>query len=185
MLNWGTLLGIKRISLIFWAAWLSVIVATNVLDALVAMGGLPNSFKFVSGNWSWINQVMDPLGVPRELQAVLFGGAIAWEALAATLFWWAVASYRGRPLVQEKATVYACGVNLALWATFQVLDEVFLAYKPEEVHRAIFISQVATLLLLHLLPSAAQRSGIDDGSVGDSSGEAEPIAAHDRAREEL
>lgn len=180
-----TLLTIKRTVLFFWAAWLSVIVTTNVLDALVAIGGLPSAFKFVSGNWSWINQVMDPLGVPRELQAVLFGGAIAWEALAATLFWWAVTSYRGRPLVQEKATLYACGVNLALWAAFQVLDEVFLAYKPEEVHRAIFICQIASLLLLHLLPGAVQRSAIGDSSVGDSSGEAEPIAAHDRAREDL
>jgi hypothetical protein len=144
---------IKRTVLVFWAAWLSVVAATNVLDVLVALGVLPDSFKFASGNWRWINQVMDPLDVPRELQAALFAGAIAWEALAAVLFWWAAAVYRGGPLSQEKATVFACGVNLALWATFQVLDEVFLAYQPEGVHRAIFLSQIATLLLLHLLPS--------------------------------
>ncbi len=28
----------------------------------------------------------------------------------------------------------------------------FLAYQPEGVHRMIFVSQIATLLLLHLLP---------------------------------
>jgi hypothetical protein len=152
----------KRITLLFWAAWLSVVATTNVLNGLQALGSLPESFKFVSGNWQWINQVMDPLGVPRWLQAALFAGAIAWEALAAMLFWWAVATYRGRPLAQEKAAFYACGVNLALWAAFQVLDEVFVAYQPEEVHRLIFVSQIATLLLLHLLPGMEHQPGIID-----------------------
>jgi hypothetical protein len=156
---------IKRTTLVFWAAWLSVVAATNVLDALGAVGALPSSFPFGSGNWRWINQVMDPLGVPRALQAALFGGAIAWETLAAAQFWWAAAVYRGRPLSQEKATVYACGVNLALWTAFQVLDEVFLAYQPEQVHRAIFLNQVATLLLLQMLPGKAQRSGIGEADL--------------------
>jgi hypothetical protein len=150
---------IKRGTLLFWAAWLSVVATTNLLNALQALGVLPESFQFVSGNWTWINQVMDPLGVPRLLQATLFAGAFTWEALGALLFWWAVATYRGRPLAEEKAAVFACGVNLALWAAFQVLDEVFLAYQPEAVHRVIFISQIATLLLLHLLPSATQQPG--------------------------
>jgi hypothetical protein len=152
MLDWITLTRIKRGTLLFWAAWLSVVTTTNVLDALKALGALPGSFRFVSGNWSWINQTMDPLGVPREWQAALFAGAIAWQALGAALFWRAFASYRGWPLAREKPTVRACGVNLGLWAAFQVLDEVFLAYPPEGVHRTIFIGQVATLLLLRLPP---------------------------------
>jgi len=160
MLQRVTLSVIKRLALLFWAAWLSVVATTNVLNGLQALGTLPESFKFVSGNWPWIQQVMDPLGVPRGLQAVLFAGVIAWEALAAMLFWWAVATYRGGPLAHEKATVYACGVNLALWAAFQVLDEVFMAYQPEGVHRVIFVSQIVTLLLLHLLTDPAQPPGI-------------------------
>src|SRR3954462_9499533 len=115
LLEWITLPVIKRTTLLFWAACLSAVATTNVLDGLRALGALPDSFKFVSGNWHWINQVMDPLGVPRGVQATLFSGAIAWEALGATLFWWAAASYRGRPLAQEMAAVYACGVNLGLW----------------------------------------------------------------------
>lgn len=147
--------GIKRNILAFWAAWLSVVATTNVLDGLQTLGILPQSFKFVSGNGAWINQVMDPLGVPRELQAALFLGAIAWEALAAATFWRAVTTYCGRPLAHENATVLACSVNLALWAAFQVLDEVFMAYQPESVHRMIFVSQLATLLLLALLPGSS------------------------------
>src|SRR5262249_11021293 len=150
MRTWVTLSGINRAVLVFWAAWLSVVAATNVLDALAALDVIPGSFKFVSGNWRWINQVMDPLDVPRGLQAGLYAGAIGWEALAAGLFWRAAAVYRGRTLNREPAAVTACGVNLGLWAAFQVLDEVFLAYQPEAVHRAIFLSQLATLVLLHL-----------------------------------
>ena len=148
MSTWANLSGVRRIPLFFWAAWLSVVTTTNVLDVLGAVGAVPPSVKFVSGNWRWINQVMDPLDVPRGLQAVLFAGAIGWEAVAAGLFWWAAVVYRGRPLAREPAAVRACGVNLALWAAFQVLDEVFLAYQPEGVHRAIFLNQLATLLLL-------------------------------------
>jgi len=161
------LLWINRLVLVYWALWLSVIAAVNVLDVLVVAGSLPSSVKFVSGNWRWINETMDPLAVPRRLQALLYAGAIAWEALAAMLFWRAAAAYQGRPLTQERATVLACGVNLALWAAFQVLDEVFLAYKPEEVHRAIFISQITTLLLLHLSPG---KSAAADPTPGDGSG---------------
>src|SRR5262245_16662234 len=148
---------IKRGSLLFWAAWLTVVAGTNVLDASRALGALPESFKFVSGNWAWINQTMDPLGVARGLQAMLFGYVIVWETLAAGLFWWATAAYRGGPPLRQRPIVLACFVNLALWAAFQVLDEVFLAYQPEGVHRAIFVSQIATLLLLYLPTETDER----------------------------
>jgi hypothetical protein len=143
---------------LFWAAWLSVVVATNVLDVLRPIGAFPPSFPFASGNWHWINQTMDPLGVSHWMQAGLFAGAIAWEALAAGLFWRAVAAYRGKPIAEETETILTCGVNLALRAAFQVLDEVFLAYQPEGTHRAIFISQIATVVLLYLPPSESRQA---------------------------
>src|SRR5262245_49193426 len=76
---------IKRTVLLFWALWLTVVTTTNVLDALVVLGALPDSLKFVSGNWKWINRTMDPLDVPRVHQALMFGGAIALEFLTAAL----------------------------------------------------------------------------------------------------
>ena len=140
-----------RIVLVFWALWLSVVAATNVLDALLALGLLPASFRFASGNWGWINQVMDPREIPRAVQGVMFAGAIIWEALAAGLFWRGVFAYRGGKLASEPATVLACGVNLALWGAFQVLDEVVMAYQPEAVHRVIFLNQVGTIVMLEAL----------------------------------
>ena len=156
-----TLVALKRGLLLFWALWLSVVVATNVLNSLQALSVLPASFKFVSGNWPWINQTMDPLGVPRVLQALMFAGVIVWEGLAAVLFWRAFAAYRGRSLLQEPTVIAACAVNLALWAAFQVLDEVFLAYQPQGVHRAVFANQLITVLALYLLPEEGVSS--DEG----------------------
>src|SRR5262245_3256888 len=153
---------LKRGILFFWAAWFSVVAATNVLDALRSLSVLPMSFMFVSGNWAWINRVMDPLAVPPWLQAALFLGAMAWEALGALLYWSALARYRGRPLAQEPAALRACVVSLALWGAFQVLDEVFLAYPTEDVHRSLFVSQIATILLLHLLPATPVDGDGDD-----------------------
>lgn len=140
-----------RLLLLFWALWLSVVVATNLLDVLRTCELLPATFRFASGNGAWINQTMDPLGVPRLLQTLLYGGAIVWEALAAALFWWAAVTYCGRPLAEERIALLACGANLALWAAFQILDEVFLAYQPEAVHRAIFTVQLLTIFALQLL----------------------------------
>jgi len=139
--------------LFFWAAWFSIVALTNVLDALVSLGALSPSVRFVSGNWPWINRVMDPLAVPHWLQAFLFLGAMSWEALAACLYWRALIRYGGRPLHQERDALWAGVTALALWGAFQVLDEVFLAYETENVHRTIFVSQIATILLLQLLPA--------------------------------
>ena len=36
----------------------------------------------------------------------------------------------------------------------------FLAYQPEGVHRVIFVSQIATLLLLHLMPDPPPQPGM-------------------------
>ncbi len=154
-----TLTTLRRGLLLFWALWLSVVAVTNLNNALQVLGLLPADFLFISGNWKWINDTLDPLAVPRGVKAFLFAGVIAWEALAAGLFWRAAAVFRGRPLAEEPAALWACGVNLALWGAFQILDEVFLAYSPEAVHRVIFLSQLGTLALLHVLGARHVVSG--------------------------
>ncbi len=149
---------LARALLFFWALWLSIVALTNVLNGLQVLALLPDTFRFVSGNWSWINGTLDPLDVPRPLQALMFTAAILWEALAAMLYWRALVAYRGRSLAQEPAVIAASAVNLGLWAAFQVLDEVFLAYEPQAVHRDIFASQLLTILTLCVLPVTTKAS---------------------------
>jgi len=149
---------VRRGLLLFWALWLSVVVVTNVLNALVAVGGLPSGFAFSSGNWAWIGETMNPLRVPIWLQAVMFAGAVAWEAAAAVSFWIAFTRFRDRPLAGEPAAVAACVINLSLWAAFGILDEVFLAYTAEAVHRVIFGNMILTVVALQTLPGGAARA---------------------------
>src|SRR5215470_7640817 len=153
LFEWISFAWIKRGLLLFWALWYSLVVTTNVLNALQALGILPTGFKFVSGNWEWINRTMNPLGVPIMLQAFLFAGVIAWQLLCAILFFIACSRFRDRRLVEETASLWACAVALALWSAFQVLDEAFLAYDPESVHRVIFIEAILTIMFLQLMPT--------------------------------
>jgi len=95
---------------------------------------------------------MNPLGVPIALQAFLFTGVIVWEMLCAILFFIACARFRNRTLVEEQDSLWACAVALALWCAFQVLDEVFLAYDPESVHRVIFIETTLTMIFFQWMP---------------------------------
>ena len=41
---------IKRGLLLFWAAWLSIVLATNLFDALRALDLLGDGWRFASGN---------------------------------------------------------------------------------------------------------------------------------------
>ena len=125
---------------------------TNTLDVLQAFGILSSNFAWVSGNWQWINDTMNPIGVPMWIQGFLFGGVLLWEALCVGLFIATVLGFRGRPLSQEKYALWATGVALALWCAFQVLDEVFLAYDPEAVHRVIFLETIATMFFMQFMP---------------------------------
>jgi hypothetical protein len=145
-IHWSVILLLRGL-LFYWAAWLTAVAATNILDLLQSWKVLSPEFKFVSGNGAWIAQVMQPLAIPAAVQTGFYLGAIIWESLAAILFWRAVRRYRGLSLSQESAVFLAFGVNLALWGAFQILDEVFLAYQPEAVHRTIFANQLLTILI--------------------------------------
>lgn len=137
---------LKRGLLLFWAAWLSVVFTTNLCDGLKALGVLPPSWSFASGNYAFVCQTTARYGTPAWVNGVLFASVIAWEGLAAVLFWLAGATYRGRWLYPAFAT------GLALWAAFILTDEVFVAYPVEGTHWRLFIAQLATLLVVELLP---------------------------------
>src|SRR4051794_10220945 len=78
---------LKRGLLLFWAAWLTLVFLTNVLDAAKALGVLEESWAFGSGNYAFVTQTTSRYGTPAWLNALLFAGVIGWEGLAAALFW--------------------------------------------------------------------------------------------------
>ncbi len=135
---------LKRVLVLFWAVWFTVVLATNLCDAAKAMDVLEASGTFASGNYALVVQTTARYGPPAWLNGLLFAGVIAWEGLAALLFWLALG---------KRSFLYAAfTAGLGLWAAFMVADEVFIAYPIEATHMRLFIAQLASLLAIELLP---------------------------------
>ena len=147
---------LKRGLLLFWAVWLSLVVATNVTDGLKALGVLPASFRFVSGNYEAILEVVAPFDPPAAVAGWLFAGVVVWESVSMLLFWWSGLTFQGVKAIERRGRLVAAfTVGLGLWATFQIACEALpsaLAYQIEGTHRGLFTAQLATLLAVVLLP---------------------------------
>lgn len=142
-----TLTTLKLGLILFWAVWLSLVLLTNVLAGLKALGLLPESWKFASDNYQAILKTIGNYSWPEWLGGLLFLGVILWQGLAMLLFWRAVLAYPAGP--EPVYTAFAA--SLGLWAAFMLADEIFTAYRQENAHAQFFIAQLATLLALQLL----------------------------------
>jgi hypothetical protein len=141
---------LKRLLLLFWAVWLSIVFLTNLADGGKGLGLLGESWTFASGNWKAIQDTTARYRTPAAVSAVLFAGVILWEGTAAVLFWRAGWSFRGRNSA-SKAVYLAFTTSLLLWGAFLVADEVFIAYSLASTHLGLFIAHLATLLAIDLL----------------------------------
>jgi hypothetical protein len=141
----------KRLLLLFWAVWLSVVFLSNLTDAMKGLGWLGESWAFASGNLQFIRQTTARYGTPDAVNGVLFAGVVVWEGVAAVLFWRAAWVFRGRG-AGRRSVYRAFTASLLLWAGFLVADEVFIAYALEGTHLRLFVAHLATLLTVELLP---------------------------------
>ena len=147
--DWGAL---KMLLLFVWAAWLTVVFTTNALDALKALGLLSEGWAFASGNYRFLVATTARYGTSTWINAALFAGVIAWDAIAAALFWQATWLFPGRATKGNGPVRVAFTVSLALWGAFLLADEIFVAYEVEAKHLLLFTAQLATLLVIELLP---------------------------------
>jgi hypothetical protein len=142
---------LKRLLLLFWAVWLSVVVLSNLADAGKGLGLLGESWAFASVNWKYIQDTTARYGTPASVNAILFAVVILWEAIAAGFFWQAGLSFRGRSSAR-KPVYLAFTASLLLWGAFLVADEIFVSYQLESTHLRLFVAHLATLLAIDLLP---------------------------------
>jgi hypothetical protein len=147
---------VKRLILLFWATWLSIVFLTNLFDALKALGIVGEGWAFASGNWALVLATTRIYRVPTPVVAVLFAGVMAWESLSATLMWKALGALGAVPYARGVPAVNrAFAVALGLFAAFMVADEIFIAYPVENTHMRIFVTLLVSLLALRLLPDEA------------------------------
>jgi hypothetical protein len=144
---------LKRLLVLFWAAYFTLTFLSNVTDAAKALEMLPASWPFASGNYAFLVQTTARYQAPAQVNAALFGGVILWEGLAAFQFWVAWATFPRWHLVRAAFTV-----GLMLWAAFIVADEICISYGVAATHWRLFTALLATLLAVELLP------GDDKGS---------------------
>ncbi len=141
---------LKRLLLLLWAVWLSIVFLSNLADAAKELGLLDASWAFASGNGKFIQETTARYGTPAAVNTFLFAGVILWEGIAAVLFWRAGWSFRGRSTAR-KAVYLAFTTSLLLWGAFLIADEVCIAYPLESTHLRLFIAHLATLLAVDLL----------------------------------
>jgi hypothetical protein len=144
---------LKRLLLLFWAIWFSVVFLTNLADGGKALGLLGESWAFASGNFRFLKETTARYGTPEVVNGALFAGVIVWEGVAALLFWRAGWAFRGGGS-GRKVLYLAFTASLLLWASFVIADEVFIAYAVEGTHLRLFIAHLVTLLGVELLPEA-------------------------------
>jgi hypothetical protein len=152
-----TLLNLKQGIILFWALYMSLVVILNIFDALKTLKLLPQTWKFSSGNFWFIEQVTKMYSTPSWINGVLFAGAIIWEIVNTVMLWAALATFDGSSYVSINSALI---VGLALWAAFMVIDEFFLAWSVAignsnamEGHRSLFVSWLVCLMAINLLPN--------------------------------
>ena len=122
----------------FWTLWFAIVTATNVLG--------------VSSNREAIVRATQKFAPPRWVPRVLFAGVIAWQAATTALLARAALLSISHGAVDLAAATLALGCGIALWAAFMLADEITVKYEFERTHELLFLSQLATLLALHVLP---------------------------------
>jgi hypothetical protein len=150
---------LKQALLAFWGVWLTVVLATNVLDAAKGLGLLGEGWAFASGNYRFLAETTSRYGTPGWLNGLLFAGVIAWEAAAALLFWLACWRFRGQAAASRRVVYVAFTASLLLWGAFLIADEVFIAYAVAGTHLRLFTAQLVTLLAVELLPESSPGAG--------------------------
>src|SRR5215472_558506 len=116
-------MAVKRVILVFWAAWFTVVFLTNLFDALKALGIVGEGWTFASGNWAFMLKTTGIHRVPAQVVAVLFAGVMAWECISAILMWTAVGALcRAADQPSAHAVYGAFAVALGLFGAFMIAD---------------------------------------------------------------
>lgn len=140
---------LKWIIVWIWAIWLALVTIMNICEALMALKILPANFKFASSNWSLLLNVTAIYNTPRAIVALLFAGAIVWEA-AATILLFVAGLGHSLPI-----TDLGFGLMIALWGGFLLMSQFFRSFVVNpaipEAHRSIYGVCLLSWVAMHIL----------------------------------
>ena len=144
---------LKLALLFFWAAWFCVVFLTNLFSGLKAAGFVDAEWKFASGNYAAVAKAVSVYGAPAWVPVLLFGGVVAWQLAAASLYAWAFYASFLAGWISPGAMNAAFAAGIGLWAAFMIADEITIKYAYEQSHELLLVAQLASLVAMHVLPS--------------------------------
>jgi hypothetical protein len=146
---------LARALLLFWAIWLSVVSASNAVDALQAAGILAPGWRFASGNFALVAESLSIYSLPQIWAAVLFSLVLFLELAASALFWRAALDPNPLSPHAQPKILYPFIVGIGLFCAFLVFDEVLLVYRRfpglATTHFAVLSALLLSLVLLRVL----------------------------------
>jgi hypothetical protein len=102
----------KRLLLVFWTMFFTLVAVTNLVDLLDELGAF--DWRFLdSGNYDYLRSVVKAYDVGPAITKAMLAGALAIEAAAAALFWRALLALgtdgRGATRSRRSASARSCG----------------------------------------------------------------------------
>ncbi len=150
----------KRLLILFWTMYFTVVALTNLVDLLDEFNVL--SWTFLnSGNFDYLRSVVGVYDVSSGLTKFLLIGAFLIELVAAALFWRALILF-GRSSSGRHVTYTAICWGTLVWISFVFMTEFFVAYGSESPFRELLMIMVATALSITLIPDEV---GTEHGAV--------------------
>lgn len=144
---------LKRLVLVFWAMFFSLVALTNLVNLLDELGAF--DWRFLdSGNYGYLRSVVDVYDVGPAVTKLLLGGALAIEAAAAVLFWRALRAFGPGGRGGREALLALC-FGTFVWTAFVFMTELFTAYASESVFRELLTITLASALAVALIPDEA------------------------------
>ena len=146
--------------LLFWALWFSVVLGSNVADALRALGLLFEDCRFSSGNLDLLVDSVSVYSLSRFWAGAAFTLVLALQTTAAWLFWRATWDRQPLSPAAKPRILSPFVAGLVLFCAFLVFDEALLIYRRfpdlETTHFVIFCALLLSLALILLLGERKQ-----------------------------
>lgn len=145
---------IKSGCLLFFSCWFSLACLTNTFDFIHALYTLPN-WHFRSGNYDALAKVLQTYHTPIWFLNILFTLDILAQGISAILFFISFLSFIKYKKITSVINI-AFGISMALWATFIIMEEIFIAYSFEGKHIRLLGFELLILLFIYLLPNGTE-----------------------------
>ncbi|MGO9793043.1 MAG: hypothetical protein ACLP8S_27040 [Solirubrobacteraceae bacterium] len=136
---------LKRLLLVFWAIYFSLVALTNLVNLLGSIGAIHWAF-LDSGNFGYMLSIVKIYHVGQTPTKLLLTGAVVLEVVAAFLF--SRALLLGDRKRELRALCYGAGV----WVVLIVMTEFFVAYASEAPFRELLLLTIATAIYVLLIP---------------------------------